>query len=440
MDTTYNNDIRRAARILTALDAASGDTFGSAVAVSGNGLVMAVGARLWEGTSTNQGGVYIYDWMDGRWEERGSVLVASPVVGSGQFGRSLALNEDGSVLAVGSPVAGTGGTVYILDWNGSAWTQRGTVIPADVAAADNFGISVALSQDGLVLAVGAALWEGGSTNQGGVYIFDWNSGGSTWDQRGSVLVASDATNDDWFGYAVAMNADATVLAVTGRQWEGSISDQGGVYIFDWNSGSSTYVQRGSVIGAGDAASFDYFGSSLAMSADGLLLLIGVPNWEGSLSDQGGVYFYKWHSGLSSWVSFGPGTLQAHDPGSSYLFGSGVAMSADGTRIVIGSEGWARPTSTQGGVYTYDFFRYLLANWNGTEDDLVLDDAGLPAERQFVVHEQATGRLVGAAMSDVDGYLEIGVATSAPCYIVGFDDEAGLDYNAKIYSNVTPILL
>jgi|GEM_PF-3507272 len=437
METTYTNDIRRAARILTALDAAASDTFGSAVALSGDGLVMAVGARQWEGTSTNQGGVYIYDWIDSRWEERGSVMVASPVVGSGQFGSSVALNEDGSILAVGSPVAGTGGTVYILDWNGSAWTQRGTVIATDVAAADNFGISVALSQDGLVLAVGAALWEGGSTNQGGVYIFDWISGSSSWVQRGSVLVAGDATNDDWFGYAIAMNTDATVLAVGSRQWEGGTSDQGGVYIFDWNSGSSLYVQRGSVISAGDAASFDYFGSSLAMSADGAMLLIGAPTWEGGTSDQGGVYFYKWNG--AAWASFGPGTLQAHDPGSSYNFGRGVAMTADGTRIVIGSEAWARPTTSQGGVYTYDFFRYLLANWNGTAADLVLDDAGAPAERQFVVHEQATGRMVGAAMSDVDGYLEIGVCTSALCYIVGFDDDAGLDYNAKVYSHITPLL-
>jgi hypothetical protein len=437
MDTTFNNDIKRTDRILTALDAASGDTFGCAVAISGNGLVMAVGARQWEGTSTNQGGVYIYDRVDGHWEERGSVMVASPVVGSGQFGAAVALNEDGSVLAVGSPVAGTGGTVYIFDWAGS-WTQRGTIVAGDVAAADNFGIAVALSKDALVLAVGAALWEGGLSNQGGVYIYDWNSVGSTWDQRGSVLTAGDGNNDDWFGYGLAMNEDATVLAVGARQWEGSTSDQGGVYIFDWNSVGSTWDQRGAVMSAGDAATFDYFGSALAMSADGLLLLVGAPTWEGGTSDQGGVYFYRWNG--ASWASFGPGTLQAHDPGASYAFGRGVAMSADGTRIVIGAEGWARPTSSQGGVYTYDFYRYLLANWNGTADDLVLDDAGLPAERQFVVHEQSTGRMVGAAMSDVDGYLEIGVCTSALCYIVGFDNDAGLDYNAKVYSSVLPILL
>jgi hypothetical protein len=57
-----------------------------------------------------------------------------------------------------------------------------------------------------------------------------------------------------------------------------------------------------------------------------------------------------------------------------------------------------------------------------------------------VHEQSTGRMVGAAMSDVDGYLEIGVCTAALCYIVGFDNDAGLDYNAKVYSSVLPILL
>jgi hypothetical protein len=64
--------------------------------------------------------------------------------------------------------------VYIYDWSGSAWVQRGSVLTAsDAAVYDEFGISVALNDAGTVLAVGATRWEGTATDQGGVYIYDY---------------------------------------------------------------------------------------------------------------------------------------------------------------------------------------------------------------------------------------------------------------------------
>src|SRR4030042_1233883 len=64
------------------------------------------------------------------------------------------------------------------------------LVAGDAAADDCFGMSVSLSSDGSILAVGATYWEGGATNQGGVYIYDWS--GSAWVQRGSVLTAARA--------------------------------------------------------------------------------------------------------------------------------------------------------------------------------------------------------------------------------------------------------
>jgi hypothetical protein len=151
------------------------------------------------------------------------------------FGVSVALNDAGTVLAVGASAwegaADNQGGVYIYDWSGSAWVQRGSVLTAsDAAVSDGFGASVALNDAGTVLAVGANVWEGAAADQGGVYIYDWS--GSAWVQRGSVLTASDFAESDRFGRSVALNAAGTVLAVGAHFWEGTADNQGGVYIYD----------------------------------------------------------------------------------------------------------------------------------------------------------------------------------------------------------------
>ena len=173
--------------------------------------------------------------------QRGTVLTASDAAGSDNFGWAVALSSDATVLAVGAHnwegASGTNrGGVYIYDWSGSAWVQRGSVLEAsDAADTDNFGVSVALSSDGTVLAVGAHNWEGASgSDRGGVYIYDWS--GSAWVQRGSVLEASDAADSDGFGISVALNSNGLVIVVGAFLRDGTSADQGGVYTHDYYGG------------------------------------------------------------------------------------------------------------------------------------------------------------------------------------------------------------
>ena len=114
-----------------------------------------------------------------------------------------------------------------------AWTQRGSVLTAgDAETNDQFGRSVALSADGSVLAVGVNLWDGvAGADQGGVYIYD--ESGDGWAQRGSVLTAGDAGGGDYYGTSVALSADGSVLAVGATLWDGAAgANQGGVYVYD----------------------------------------------------------------------------------------------------------------------------------------------------------------------------------------------------------------
>jgi hypothetical protein len=294
-------------RILTSFDSADSDTF-SRIDISKDGSVLAVGAWGWEGTAgTGRGGVYIYDWNGSSWIQRGSVLEAADAADSDGFGFSVSLSSNGSILAVGLPnwegATGTNiGGVYIYDWSGSAWVQRGSVIEAaDAADSDGFGVDVSLSDDGAILVVGSNNWEGATgTNRGGVYIYDWN--GSSWVQRGSVLEAADAADTENFGIGVSLSSNGSILAVGATTWEGaSGTDRGGVYIYDWSG--SAWVQRGSVLEPADAADGDAFGRYVSLSSSGNMLAVGAQTWEGATgTNRGGVYIYDWNG--SAWVQRG----------------------------------------------------------------------------------------------------------------------------------------
>jgi hypothetical protein len=341
--------------VLEAADAAASDLLGSAVALSADGTILAVGAQQWEGGSSNQGGVYIYDWSGSAWVARGSVLVASDAASDDYFGSAVALSDDGSVLAVGATgrdyLGSSRGAVYIYDWSGSAWVQRGSVLVAsDADINDNFGSSLALSASGSVLAVGARAWEGAATNQGGVYVYDWTT---VWTQRGSVLVASDAAADDVFGYGVALSDDGAILAVGAATWEGGVSNQGAVYLYDWSG--SAWVERAGIVTASDAVSGKTnFGNSVALSASGAVLAVGAISWDGGSSDQGAIYLYDWSG--SAWVE--REILTAGDAAASDNFGFSVALSDNAAVMVVGAISWEGSATNQGGVYTFDVLNDL----------------------------------------------------------------------------------
>jgi hypothetical protein len=343
--------------VLEASDQAAGDSFGRSVSLSDDGLVLVVSANAWEGASgTDRGGVYTFDKNGTGWTQRGSVLEAADAADSDGFGIDVEISGDGLVLAVGaSSWEGSAGVdpggVYIYDKDGSGWTQRGSVLEAsDAANTDAFGGSVSLSYDGSVLAVGAIRWEGAAgSGRGGVYIYDRN--GSGWTQRGSVLEASDAADDDGFGRSVSLTDDGLVLVVSANDWEGAAgSNRGGVYIYDRNG--SGWTQRGSILEAGDAADSDAFGIDVEISGDGLVLAVGASNWEGaSGSNRGGVYLYDKNG--SGWTQRGS-VLEAGDAADSDAFGVSVTFGGVSSVLAVGALTWEdSATLNTGGAYLYD---------------------------------------------------------------------------------------
>ena len=232
-------------------DAADGDGFGGSCAISGNGAILAVGATGWEGAvGTTRGTVYVFDWNGSAWVERaigtGSRIEPADSVDNDEFGRSCAISNDGAILVVGAHrwegAVGIGrGTIYVYDWNGSAWVERavGTasrIEPPDAADGDAFGASCSLSDNGTILIVGSPSWDGATgSGVGTIYVYDWN--GSAWVERAvgsdSRIQTADAANNDFFGFSSSLSNDGSVLAGGANLWEGAVGlSRGTVYVYD----------------------------------------------------------------------------------------------------------------------------------------------------------------------------------------------------------------
>ena len=143
-----------------------------------------------------------------------------------QSGSSIAMSNDGSVVAIGAPTNNSNvGHVRVYAWSGSAWVQRGSDIDGE-AEGDLSGSSIALSNDGNTGAIGAYSNNGTGAYSGHVRVYTWS--GSAWVKRGSDINGEAA--EDWSGSSVAMSADGSTVAIGASGNSGSGSHAGHVRV------------------------------------------------------------------------------------------------------------------------------------------------------------------------------------------------------------------
>lgn len=333
--------------------------FGSSVAVSGDGLTVAIGApRESPGRS---GAVYVFAGRDGVWAQQ--VRLAAALNRNEQFGISVALSVDGATLAVGAPGPGqtdaeppeTGandpGMVHVYRRTGTAWSGP-AIIKADVPGMGNqFGYSVALSGNGSTLAVGACgpcQSDGGVKDAGAVYVF--TSGGSGWVQS-PPLRASQPDLGDLFGYSVALSDDGATLAVGAYQEDGPVDDPasnstmdgGAVYVFTRGASPSTWNQP-AYVKADTTTMANHFGHSVALSPDGQRLAVGAPgesskstgvdneDMDHSASHSGAAYVFTRNGETWRQSSY----LKASNTSRDAALGQTIALSRDGSTVAVGA--------------------------------------------------------------------------------------------------------
>jgi trimeric autotransporter adhesin len=353
--------------------------FGYAIALSGDGNTLAVGAvgedsttkgvnGVPKGHAEYTGAVYLYTRATAGWKRQAYVKASNPRENA-QFGISVSLNHDGNLLAVGSSGESSSakgingnqedtsmdsaGAVYIFARDSGNWSQQAYIKASNTGGPEDgyqFGYAISLSSDGSTLAVGSMVEPSGAhgTNgdqsdtsapgSGAVYVFTHN--GANWSQQAYIKPWN--TTGALFGYAVALSGNGDTLAVGSQNEDGT---RGGAYVFGRRSGVWSQETH---FGASNAEADDQLGCSIAISDDGNTMVSGACEEDAVLTgiqppnagahdrdaddSTGAVYVFVRKDGRWSQQTY----MKSFNTRVNDQFGWGVAISGDGNTIAVGA--------------------------------------------------------------------------------------------------------
>ncbi|HZU86094.1 MAG TPA: FG-GAP repeat protein [Anaerolineaceae bacterium] len=364
---------------------------GDAVALSDDGNYALVGAPFEDvNGNSNQGAAYLFVRNGNTWKQQAR-LVAEDGAAGDHFGQTVALDADGNWAMIGAPLAEVGanenqGAAYTYGRTLSSWRFNQKIVYATGAAHDHFGTAVALDDSGSKAMI-TAPDVGESRGQAYYYL----RSGSAWSWNASMQSA-DIADHDLFGVSIAFNGDGTVAVIgaTAR-----LTNQGVAYLFTFSGG--IWAQTKKFTAGDDAASYQYFGNSVAVSGDGNTVLVGAyfMDMMGQI-DKGAAYVFK-RSG-TTW--FEPSVLTAGQADG--LFGSSVALSENGNTALVGAYG---VSAGNGRTYRFIFenqdwaLKSTLYAPDGAANDYFGTGVALNAAGDSI--------LVGAPQADGSGMADCG---------------------------------
>ena len=315
-------------------ESATGGAF-EALALSGDGLTLAYSDGFLDSSITSK--VKVMKFYAGEWSQLGNSLT-SDGTDAGGFGNSVALSNDGTILAVGVTRGDDlPGLVEVYQYSSGSWSKLGSSIQESEENGDYFGYSVDLSNDGTILAVGS-VFKG--DRQGAASVYQYNSG--TWSQLGSTLDGVAANN--WYGRDVSLSGNGQILAVGADRYD---TNKGQVRVFEYTSGN--WSQLGSNI---DGDANERIGRGVALSDDGSIVAMG--------SNLGGVgKVYQLSSG--SWSQLGLDQTLNIDNADNTLLGLSTSISNDGTIVAFGA-----PALSEVETGAVLVLKYTSGNWDAID--------------------------------------------------------------------------
>lgn len=300
----------------------------------------------------------------------------------------------------------------------------------DAANFDAFGSSVSVS--GSTAVIGANRDDDGGADSGSAYVFNTMTG-----QQVHKLTASDAAADDQFGFSVAVSGTTAVVSALFDEDAGK--QTGAAYVFDTVTGQQLFK-----LTASDAAEFDNFGYSVAVS--GTTAVIGAVFSNAS----GSAYVFDTTTGQQLFK------LTASDASSGDWFGSSVSVS--GTTAVIGALRDDDVGSNSGSAYVFDTTTgqqlFKLTASDAAANDIfgssvsvsgaiavigafLDDDGGLDSGSAYVFDTTTGQQLYKLTASDAAGIDRFGIAvalTSGSVVVGSFNE------SAYIINSGSPVLL
>ena len=361
--------------------------FGDGVAISSDGLRIAIGASGHDdpaGTASGAGGngglfVYNFNTTSAAWVQSASYIgnvgeglglrfamssdgsrlvlrrnphtanstvevyntmtkarVGNTITGCPFEADAISISPDGNRLAVscekftttGSPSLANAGKVDLYQWNATSllWVPLGTIQGGFAQAL--FSYATAFDTSGSRLAVSAVLFDGSATRPGAVFVYQRNTTSAAWDQIGARLTGG--LNLDRFGSAVSLSDDGSTIVVGAQTSKPTTSTTFDGFVAVFKLVNSAWVAKGQVL-LGQAG--ETFGRSVAISADGSRVAASAAL---ANNEAGSVRLYEYQSGSSTWVQVN-GDIEGLAAGDRLGYGQkGIALTGNGFRIVVGA--------------------------------------------------------------------------------------------------------
>jgi len=411
---------------LTASDGNANDTFGYSVAVSGSTVVVGTPYHT-VGSNTAQGAVYVFVLSGKTWVQQAE-LTASDGTANDQFGYSVAVTNNTVVVGARNRTVGSNqsqGAAYVFVRSGAKWTQQAELTASDGANGDSFGTSVGLSGSAVVL--GAPNKTVGSTAyQGAAYVFV--ESGGTWSQQ-SELTSSDGAFGDQFGSSVGVSGSTVVVGA----WDKAVglnSIQGVAYVF---VRSGTMWSQQAELTASDGVANDWFGWSVAVA--GNTVVVASPCHKSSSGcpiqpGPGAAYVFVQSGGTWSQQA----ELTASDGAAGDYFGWSVAVT--GSTVVVGAPNHnVGSKQLQGAAYV---FQQSGTKWS-QQGALIASDGGANdgfgdsvAISGSTIVAGADGHIVGGNILGA-AYVFVPPATLTPASATYQAQKAGTTSTAKTFT-------
>ena len=270
---------------LTASDGASYDGFGSAIAVSGNNLVIGayIDAQNPSNNENNDGKVYFFRYNGSEWNEI-RTYTSEDILFDRSLGQSVDIHQD--IAVVSDPgydfTLNDAGRIFIFQYNGTTWQQVMSFEDDDPQTGAMFGSSIAFDGDLLVVGV-PGHDQGSSVNNGKVVIYERM--GSLWSFNTEVY-SPDAAQFESFGYDVSVDNNRVVIGAPGATI-GNQQFSGATYFFHFNG--SAWTEAGKVQ-LGPPEALAAFGSSVKLLKD-QVYISALQGAAGNHDDQGLVHQY-----------------------------------------------------------------------------------------------------------------------------------------------------
>lgn len=331
---------------LVAADGMSYDKFGTAVALSGDTAF--IGAP---GRDLTRGAVYAFARATNQWIYRQTLTASDKAQGDG-FGTSMAL--DGDTLVVGTPSANIAmndeqGAAYAFTRVGDVWTEQQKLFVPNGSRGDEFGTSVAISGETIVVGAPCIFTTVLNPGPGAAHAFTRNNGTWTLEQ---TLTPSNGVAKNHFGTSVVVAGNTAVVSSPGSVF-GMNYFQGSAYVYGRIGNTWTEVQQ---VSSSNGQWNDRFGSALAFS--GTTLLAGSA---GTGANPSAVYAFELVGGMFA-------ERQKVTPLSRTLddfFGAAIGLS--GTTAIVGAPGIDIAAAEDiGGAYIFNF--HDLGDACGTSSD------------------------------------------------------------------------